>query len=43
MVRVTMDFVGTSTELSEKEIQSKVAFVIKDAMDTMAALCKRRA
>jgi hypothetical protein len=43
MVRITIDFVGTSTELSEEEIQSKVAFVIKDALDTMAAPCTRRA
>jgi hypothetical protein len=43
LVRMTMDLVGTSTELSEAALESKITFVIKDALDTMAVLCQRRA
>jgi len=42
-VRITMDLVGESSELSESALHEAVAFVIKDALDTMAALCRRRA
>ncbi len=42
-VRMTMDFVGTPSELSEKDLHEAVTFVVKDALDTMAALCRRRA
>ncbi|HMD16498.1 MAG TPA: SRPBCC family protein [Terriglobales bacterium] len=42
-VRITMDLVGKSSELSEKALHEAIAFVIKDALDTMAALCQRRA
>jgi hypothetical protein len=38
-----MDLVGESFELSERALREAIAFVIKDALDTMAALCQRRA
>jgi hypothetical protein len=42
-VRLTMDFVGKSSELSESAVHEAVTFIIKDALDTMAVLCRRRA
>jgi|HubBroStandDraft_1064217.scaffolds.fasta_scaffold03367_5 hypothetical protein len=33
-----MDLVGESFELSERALREAIAFVIKDALDTMAAL-----
>ncbi len=42
-VRMTMDFVGTPSELPEKTLHEAVTFVVKDALDTVAALCQRRA
>ena len=42
-VRMTMDFVGKPSELSESALHEAVTFVVKDALDTMAALCQRRA
>jgi hypothetical protein len=41
-VRMTMDFVGKPSELSESALHEAVTFVVKDALDTMAALCQRR-
>ncbi|MGA3087177.1 MAG: hypothetical protein ABSD75_01105 [Terriglobales bacterium] len=42
-VRMTMDLIGTSTELSEKALEDAVTFVTRDALDTMVSLCQRRA
>ncbi len=42
-VRMTVDFIGTSSELSESAFHEAVGFLVKDALDTMAALCQRRA
>jgi len=42
-VRMTMDLIGKSTELSESALQDAVTFVVKDALDTMVLLCQRRA
>jgi|SRR5271157_4007238 len=42
-VRMTVDLVGKSSELSESAFQDAVAFIIKDALDSMAALCQQRA
>jgi hypothetical protein len=42
-VRMTMDFVGKSSELSESAIHETIAFLTRDALDTMALLCQRRA
>jgi len=42
-VRITMDLVGKASELSESALHEAVALIIKDALDTMAALCQRRA
>ncbi|MGA2980569.1 MAG: SRPBCC family protein [Terriglobales bacterium] len=42
-VRMTMDLIGKSSEVSESDFHEGVAFLVKDALDTMAALCQRRA
>jgi len=42
-VRMTMDFIGKSSELSESALHDAVTFIVKDALDSMAALCPRRA
>ncbi|MGA7292481.1 MAG: hypothetical protein WBW53_14870 [Terriglobales bacterium] len=42
-IRITMDLVGKSTELSENEIHDAVTFVTKDALDTVAAILRRNA
>ena len=42
-VRMTVDLIGTSSELSESTFHEAVTFVVKDALDTMAVLCQRRA
>ncbi|MFI5098845.1 MAG: SRPBCC family protein [Candidatus Acidiferrales bacterium] len=42
-VRMTMDFFGKSSELSESAVHDAATFIIKDALDTMAVLCRRRA
>ena len=42
-VRMTMDFVGKPSELSESALHEVVTFITRDALDTMAALCQRRA
>jgi hypothetical protein len=42
-VRITMDMVGKSPELSEEAIHEAVTFIIKDALDTVVAVCRRRA
>jgi len=42
-VRMTMDCVGKSSELSESAVHEAVTFITKDALDTMAVLCQRRA
>lgn len=41
-IRMTMDLIGKSTELSEAALRDAVTFVVRDALDTMAALCGRR-
>jgi hypothetical protein len=38
-----MNLIGKSSELSESATHEAITFVIKDALDTMAALCKQRA
>ncbi len=40
-VRMTMDFVGKSSELSGSAIHDAIAFLTRDALDTMAVLCQR--
>jgi hypothetical protein len=42
-VRMTMDFVGKPSELSENAVHEAVIFIVKDALDTLAVLCRRRA
>lgn len=38
-VRMSMEFVGQSSELPDKEVRQTIAFFTKDALDTMAAIC----
>jgi hypothetical protein len=40
-VRLVMNLVGESPELAENVVRDAVAFIIKDSLDTMAALCQR--
>ncbi len=42
-VRMTLELIGKSTELSEKALHDAVAFITRDALDSMAALCQRSA
>lgn len=42
-VRMTMDLVGQSSELSEDAVQGAITFVTKDSLNTLAAVCQRRA
>lgn len=42
-VHMTVDLIGTSAELSESGLHEAVVFVVKDALDTMAGHCQRRA
>jgi len=42
-VRMTMDFVGKSSELSESAIHETIAFLTKDALDTIVAFCRQSA
>jgi len=39
-IRMTMDLVGKSTELSEAAVQDAITFFTRDALDTVAALCQ---
>ena len=39
--RMTMDLIGKSSELSEEAVLNAVTFVTRDALDTMAALCRQ--
>jgi hypothetical protein len=41
-VLMTMEFVGKSPDLSETVIQQAITFYTRDALDTMAVLCKQR-
>jgi hypothetical protein len=43
LVRMTMELVGKSFELSESAVDDAANFIVKDALDTMAALCQRGA
>lgn len=42
-VRMTADLIGRPSEMSESALHDAVIFVVKDALDTMAVLCQRRA
>lgn len=42
-VRMTVDLIGTSPEMSDKALHQAVTFVVQDALDSMAELCQRRA
>jgi len=42
-VRMMMNLIGKSSELSESALHDAVTFIVKDALDTMAALCQQRA
>jgi hypothetical protein len=40
-VRMTMDLIGKSSVLSDDALLDAVTFVTRDALDTMATLCRR--
>lgn len=42
-IRMAVDFVGKSSELSERDLLDAATFVTRDALDTVALLCRRRA
>jgi hypothetical protein len=42
-IRMAMNLVGKSTELSESAVHDAVTFVVRDALDTITELCRRRA
>ena len=42
-IRMVMNLVGKSTELSESAVHDAVTFIVRDALDTVADLCQRRA
>jgi len=41
-VRMTMDLVGKSSELSESAVHEVITFFTNDALDTVVALCRHR-
>jgi hypothetical protein len=42
-IRMTMNLVGKSSELSESAVHDAVTFITRDALDTVVARCQRRA
>ncbi len=40
-IRMTMTMVGTSTELSESDLQKTATFITRDALDTVVAYCRQ--
>jgi hypothetical protein len=40
-IRMTMNMVGKSTELSEEDLQTAATFVTHDALDTVVAYCRQ--
>lgn len=38
-VRMTMEYIGKSSELARREVERTIGFLTRDALDTMAALC----
>jgi hypothetical protein len=41
-IRVTMDLVGKSFELSDSALREAASFILKDALDSVVTLCERR-
>jgi hypothetical protein len=41
-IRMALNLVGKSTDLSESELQKAAAFITRDALDTVVADCQRR-
>jgi hypothetical protein len=42
-VRMAMDLIGQSTELSESALQDAATFITRDALDSLVAYCQRGA
>ena len=42
-IRMAMNLVGKSSELSDDAVHDAVNFIVKDALDTVTDLCRRRA
>ncbi len=41
-IRMTLNLIGKSTELSESELQKAATFITRDALDTVVAHCQQR-
>jgi hypothetical protein len=41
-VRMTVDFVGKSSELTQDQIFSAIEFVTRDTLDNLVSFCRRR-
>lgn len=41
-IRMTLNLIGKSTELSETELHKAVTFIARDALDTVVADCRQR-
>jgi hypothetical protein len=41
-IRMTLNLVGKSTELSESDLQKTVTFITRNALDTVVADCQQR-
>jgi hypothetical protein len=41
-VRMTLDPIGQPTDVPESAIQEAIAFLARDALDTLVALCRQR-
>jgi hypothetical protein len=39
-IRMTMDLIGQSSEMSDKAVLNAVTFITRDALDTIVALCR---
>jgi hypothetical protein len=42
-IRMAMNLVGKSSELSDDAVHEAVNFIVRDALDTVTDLCRRRA
>jgi hypothetical protein len=42
-VRMTMDLIGKSNELSDQDLHKAVTFLVKDALDTLVSICQPNA
>src|ERR1700722_2235926 len=43
IIRVSMDLIGKAFELSDSSLADAASFILRDALNTVVELCKRRA